>query len=375
MAVARGWLLSVLCAGLVALAIPAAAQPRGPNARPGGPGAMGGPPGGGAAGPQRPALPYAGPAWIDTHVHLRAGGGAYGEAIDRLAAAMDGVGMRMAVIMPPPFPDNDQRASYEASALIQALRAHPGRFAWLAGGGSLNPTIQSTRPDKVSPSLLADFTRRAEALLDEGALGFGEIGVLHLSHFQGHPFEEVPADHPLILALADIAAKRGKLLDLHMDLVAHAAPLPEKFSSPPNPRQLTPNLPAFERLLAHNPNAKIVLAHAGWDVTGQWDVTVSRLLLQHHPNLFMSLKLMAGQTPQHMPIGPAGIKPDWQALIAEFPDRFVIGTDSFFAADGAPLRPVFVPGPTEAFLSRLPPPLADAVAHGNAERLYGLPRR
>jgi hypothetical protein len=370
----------LLCLSLFAFASVADAQPRGPGARPGGPPgggpAGGGPPGGGPGGLQRPGGPYAGPAWIDTHVHLRGGGRSYAEVVDALAAMMPSAGMRMALLLPPPFTDDgaNQGNRYDSSEMAASIRPHAGRFAFLAGGSALNPIIQTMSADKVTPQVSADFSARAEKMLDEGAVGFGEIGILHLSHFTGHPFEDVAADHPLILALADIAAKRGKVLDLHMDLVEHAAPLPTKFASPPNPRQLTPNLPALERLLVHNPNAKIVWAHAGWDVTGQWGVEVSRLMLQRHPNLYMSLKLMPGETPEHMPITPAGVKPEWQALLSEFPDRFVIGTDSFIAApDGmGPARTIFIPAPVQALLSKLPPPLAEAVAHGNAERIYGL---
>ena len=59
-------------------------------------------------------------------------------------------------------------------------------------------------------------------------------------------------------------------------------PLPSHLKSPPNPPRLHANIAAFERLLAHNPRAKIIWDHAGWDNTGYRTADLCRRLLKDY---------------------------------------------------------------------------------------------
>lgn len=364
-----------ICAALVLVAVSfgdADAQPR-----PGGPGRPGTPPIGAIRNPNAagPASPYTGPQWVDTHVHLRAPRGDFAAAVAAAVAVMDGAGIKRILLLPQPFADRGAPNWHDYPALKSAIAAYPQRFAFL-GGSELNAIIESVRATTVTAEQSADFERAAMRVVASGAVGFGELGVLHLSHFPGHPFEEVAPDHPLLQRLADIAAREHKPIDIHMDVVEHQAPLPSQFASPPNPRTLTENVAALERLLAHNRAARIIWAHGGWDVTGQWSAALTRRLLQSHANLFISLKLVPIGTPASMPVTPAGVKPDWQRLFVDFADRFTIGTDSFFASrDGPGPGSDFRPQLTQALLRDLPPPVAAAIAYGNAERVYGLSAR
>ena len=60
---------------------------------------------------------------------------------------------------------------------------------------------------------------RAEELLRQGVVGFGELSIEHLSLPQSpvKDYEYAPADSPLMLLLADIAAQHNVPIDLHME--------------------------------------------------------------------------------------------------------------------------------------------------------------
>lgn len=317
-------------------------------------------------------------AWLDTHTHLRATPGMApvdpasltGTAI----ALMDRRGVRKAILMPPPslqLRENDVEGQ-----LAQVARQFPERFAFMAGGWSLNPMIQQAfRRGVVSSELRRRFETRAEEIVAAGAVGFGEMTALHFSFVPGHPFEEAPPDHPLFLLLAEIAARHNVVIDLHMDAVVRDMPLPGGFSSPPNPRTVRENISGFERLLAHDRRARIVWAHVGWDNTGEMTVALLRRLLASHLNLYASIKIdqfTPGQSryPQNSPRTRfGGIRPEWLDLLRSFPDRFVIGSDAFY---GTPRQVEMVSQGPMALLSQLPPDLAQAVGYENAMRIYGI---
>jgi hypothetical protein len=99
----------------------------------------------------------------------------------------------------------------------------------------------------------------------------------------------------------------------------------------PNPDRLSANIQRLERLLDHNPQARVVWLHAGWDLTGERPVALMRGLLERHANLTMSIKSARGgarPTAAFFPDSDA-IRPGWLAMLSAFPDRFMIGSDQF----------------------------------------------
>jgi predicted TIM-barrel fold metal-dependent hydrolase len=169
-----------------------------------------------------------------------------------------------------------------------------------------------------------------------------------------------------------------------MEAVPEDMDLPEAFHkiSPNNPPILHANIPAFERLLAHNKKAKIVWQHIGWDNTGYMTIELLRRLLTAHPNLYLALRVeerqydMTGRPiPNRIVDENRRIRPEWLKFISNFPDRFMIGTDNFFGAA------IYGPGgqalpqtmkETWSVVDQLPPELAKKVGRGNAARVYNI---
>ncbi len=308
----------------------------------------------------------AGIALIDTHVHaMRSGRKVAG--VSAMLRTMDEFRVELAILLPPPFPPGHPGA-YGRNELEPIARAHPDRFAFVAGGESLNPMIHRTPPDKVTPDIVAEFRREADAIARSGAAGFGELTAEHFSSGRGnHPYESTAPDHPLLLVLADIAALNGMPIDLHMEAVPRDMPFPEGRARGRNPETLKENISGFERLLARDRNARIVWAHAGWDLTGERTVPLMRALLARHSNLYMSVKLDSRGPQRTSALTPSGaVRPGWLALLREFPDRFMIGSDQFH--DEEPERLARA----RAFADALPADLARRVARDNALRVYRL---
>lgn len=325
--------------------------------------------------------------WIDVHLHLIGGRGPqpdYAGAVDVALREMDRFGITVAIVLPPP--QVDAQSVYDTTAFVSALQRYRGRFAYLGGGGALNPMIHRyADPVQVTDAVKRDFAAAAEQIIDGGAVGFGEMASLHISASPGHPYEFVPADHPLFRVLADVAARRNVPIDLHMDAVAGEMPTPSRFAGQANPATLPDTLGGLARLLAHNPQARIVWAHGGSDPLGGMTATAVGRLMDAHANLFVSLRIVGAQAPMlNKALTSSGLDPDWQKLLTRHADRFVIGTDSFMVS---PSVRSGGPGVTFAerntpklqatvhFLSLLPPDVARQIGRDNALRLYKLPAR
>ncbi len=307
---------------------------------------------------------------IDTHAHLYQGRGNPNLAASQALRAMEDQNVEMTILLPPPIPASS-RGHYGARELASIARSNPGRLAFDAGGESLNPMIQAEDAKDVSRAGIERFEREAAGIVEEGAVGFGEFAAEHFSSGRGkHPYESAAPDHPYLLALADVAARTGMPIDLHMEAVPRDMPMPERMRRGPNPSQLRENIAALERLLEHNAKANIVWAHAGWDLTGERTTELMRSLLQRHPNLYMSIKLDARGPQRTSPLARDGsLRPEWVALLRAFPDRFVIGSDQFYDEGADRLQRV------RQFVNALPPDIAPLVANANARRIYHLGER
>lgn len=318
--------------------------------------------------------------YIDTHNHLSGGPMWRSDFLGPTRVALskiDELGIQKIFLMPPPF-SSGQEGMFDIDDLLSAAGKYPERMAILGGGGSLNVMIhQAGKSDSVSLEMKARFEAKAAEIISKGAIGFGEFALEHFSFNYDHPYESVSADHPLLLLLADIAAKHNMPIDIHMEAIPQDMPLPDRGilkKSGNNPKMLRENLSAFERLLDHNQKAKIIWAHVGWCNTGFRTPVLCRELFKKHRNLLMSFKLSPEGVPEARPINEdrKTINAEWLQLIQDFPDRFLIGTDQFYVASGAK---AIGPQKTEAtkhLMTLLPPNLAQQIGAINPIRIFNL---
>jgi hypothetical protein len=118
---------------------------------------------------------------------------------------------------------------------------------------------------------------------------------------------------------------------------------------------------AVEILFAHNPKAKVIWAHTGFALAPE---RVAALLAKH-PMLWGELSYRSGITD-----GGGRLSAEWRALFERFPERFLVGSDTWvnerWASYGA------IMADYRQWLAQLPQAVAVRIAHGNARQLFGL---
>src|SRR5262245_25636190 len=113
---------------------------------------------------------------------------------------------------------------------------------------------------------------------------------------------------------------------------------------------------AVERMFKHDPGALVLWAHSGFDQADK-----VRAMLTKYATLWADLAFRS----DHAPSGKLDAR--WRQLFADFPERFMVGTDTF-----TPERWHYVvehANYSRTWLAELPPELADNIAFRNAERL------
>lgn len=336
----------------------------------------------GKAAPQPPPDPALFVPFIDTHAHLDFTRFIdYGAALNALIARMDDFGIEKTILMPTPQGGIvGQKSAHDLAQLLPAMQKYPERVMVMAGPGVLGELYFQKAAEAITSTDREVFRDKTETLARGPISGFGEFGIVHLSLPQMgpmHPYESVPADHPLLLLLSDIAAQNGLPIDIHFDLVPRDMDLPgylvNSGATHPNPSRLRQNRDGLERFLAHNRKTKIVWAHVGGEPLATRTPPIVRDLLMRNANLYMSFRLQHARpdfaadalTPQGQ------LKSDWRQLILDFPERFVLGTDTFYQ-DSSQARGGNATGleNLRRLLSQLPPDIAHKVARDNAAGLY-----
>ncbi|HQR76137.1 MAG TPA: amidohydrolase, partial [Burkholderiaceae bacterium] len=116
---------------------------------------------------------------------------------------------------------------------------------------------------------------------------------------------------------------------------------------------------ALEILYRHDPRAKIIWAHTGFSTPTE----KVGAYLRAHPRLVCELSYRYGIT------GDGGrLTPEWRQLFEAFPDRFIVGSDTWIPQRWQVYGELMETYRT--WLGQLPRPVADRIAHGNGERLF-----
>jgi predicted TIM-barrel fold metal-dependent hydrolase len=226
-------------------------------------------------------------------------------------------------------------------------------------GGAIIPAIR-TKSEAYNNNKPAFYQK----LKRQGASGrFGAIAEVLMYHAQkGNKAPEVkvlPSDKRVQAAL-DVAKQNGWPFVAHIEFAALSGNARKEF------------MQQFIALLEHNRDVPIVLMHVGQlqpDEVGK--------LLGEQPNLYLNVAhtdrftINRSSEPWTNLFQGDSIKPAWQALMKQYPDRFIFALDNVWAEHWESFYPNKVKLWRKA-LGELPLKVASAIAHGNAERLWHL---
>jgi len=166
--------------------------------------------------------------------------------------------------------------------------------------------------------------------------------------------EHPTASHPALDAVFDFARQRDRPLALHHDSASAGRPTEHEY------------VPQLDEMLARHRDTDVVWCHAGVArrIEPHDQAAVVGTLLARHRRLHIdvSWSLVDRIVDAH----GDGADPSWVALIDEFPDRFVLGSDSVAAPRDAPARLARL----DPLLDAVSDPHRELLAAGNAERLW-----
>jgi predicted TIM-barrel fold metal-dependent hydrolase len=171
-------------------------------------------------------------------------------------------------------------------------------------------------------------------------------------------------------------------IDIHMEAIVTDTPTPANLRriSTHNPSTLKANIPAWERLLKHNRDAKIVWQHIGWDNVGQMTIELLSSMLENHPNLYLGFKIeerpfqvgTREEMPNRMVDRKMNLKKEWLQFFKKYPDRLLVASDQFVGIPGRTVTPPQYLEFTYEPIKQLPADVLRKVGRDNAVRLYGL---
>ena len=116
---------------------------------------------------------------------------------------------------------------------------------------------------------------------------------------------------------------------------------------------------AVEILMRHHPRARIIWAHTGFSLASE---RVAAMLAKY-PKLWGELSYRSGITD-----GSGKLTPEWRALFERYPDRFLLGSDTWVPERWASYGEIMAG--YRGWLVQLPPQVAKQIAHGNARSLF-----
>lgn len=113
---------------------------------------------------------------------------------------------------------------------------------------------------------------------------------------------------------------------------------------------------AVRRIFAQDPEARVLWAHAGFERLPE-----VRAMLERYDNLWVDLAFRFGMA------GVVGLEPDWLRLFLDFPDRFMVGVDTYTPSRWGDVGEYA--DWARGWLKALPDDVARKIAYENADRL------
>jgi len=193
--------------------------------------------------------------------------------------------------------------------------------------------------------------------------GMAEVLVWHASAPDKNiPEVRLDLDSAWVTALLEIALAHGWPFIVHIEFASLDVSARVAY------------LRSLETLVQKYPAHPFVMIHMG-----QLDAAEVGRLIAAYPNLYfmtshsnpVTIQMITSKTWQNLFQGNA-LAPEWEGLMVAHPDRFVFALDNVFASMWVPGRYLRQMSLWWCGLGRLPPAVAHAIAHGNAERLWKL---
>jgi hypothetical protein len=260
-----------------------------------------------------------------------------------LAALLWAVTTALAADQPRPIVDTHIHYSHDTWEVVPP----PQAVAVLRKAGVKKAFVSSSSDDgtrmlhKEAPDLivpvLRPYRRRGEIgtwVRDPSIVPHVEERLKTLSYAgigEFHVFG-ADADLPVMRRLVELAKERKNFLHAHSDA------------------------DAVERIFKQDPDARVLWAHSGFDQPDN-----VRAMLAKYRMLWADLAFRNDYAPG------GSLDPSWKQLFIDFPDRFMVGTDT-----PSPERWYYVvehANFSRKWLSELPADVADNIAFRNAERL------
>jgi hypothetical protein len=227
----------------------------------------------------------------------------------------------------------------EAAALLR--KAGVGGALVSSSGDDGTRRLVAAAPDLVVPSL-RPYRSRGELgswvkddtvppFLEERLRSFRYVAI---GEFHAYGAD---ADLPVVRRVVELAKQHRLFLHAHSDA------------------------DAVERVFRQDPAARVLWAHSGFERPEKL-----REMLRRYPTLWCDLAFRS----DHASGGK--LDADWRALFLEFPDRFMVGTDTF-----TPERWHYVKEHADwsrAWLSELPADVGERIGFRNGEALFGAGR-
>jgi hypothetical protein len=234
---------------------------------------------------------------------------------------------------------HDAWESVPVQDVLAILRKAGVRRALVSSSGDEGQQrLYRAAPELIIPEL-RPYRSRGEIgtwFRDPGVIGYLEerLGRYRYAGIGEFHLYGADADLPLPRRMVELARKHHLFLHAHSDA------------------------DAIERLFRQWPQARILWAHAGFERPER----VAEML-RKHKNLWCDLAFRTDFSSNNK------VDPTWRGAFLEFPDRFMVGTDSY-----TPERWHYVPEHaawSRAWLSDLPRDVAERIAWKNGETVFG----
>lgn len=253
-------------------------------------------------------FPWAGTAQplFDAHLHYNAGDAAR-YSPDDIVELLQSKEVKYAVVTSRP-PDLVSRLYRRAPTLILPLLG-----------------VYRTPEEKETWMQDEDLPARVAQALEKG--DWRGVGELHIFARERR--------NPVFLNVVELATSRGLPLLMHCDPAV------------------------IDALFEQAPEARVVWAHAG----AYPYPPLLRDYLERYPGLHIDLSV------RDQRIAPGGqLRPDWELLLLEYPDRFLVGVDTYRTARWKNYS--YVARQIRKWLQQLPEEVAESIAYRNGVKLF-----